>query len=65
VAYLGKLKSEQTALDTQIMEMIVYSEGAVSLTESWMMSADQRNLFIKTMNKYNALKSGKQQNELL
>jgi hypothetical protein len=65
VAYLGKLKSEQSALELLITEMIVFSEGAISYQEAWQLSFQQRDLFIKTMNRYNAMKSGKQQNEYL
>jgi hypothetical protein len=65
VAHLGKLKDEQQALSTQISEMVVYSNGAISWSEAWLMSPSERDLFIKTMNKYNAQKSGKPINEML
>jgi len=45
--------------------MVIYSEGAVSWTEAWCMSALERDLFIKTLNTYNAQKSGKSNNEML
>jgi hypothetical protein len=65
VAHLGKLKSEQEALSTQISEMVIYSNGAISWSEAWLMSTAERDLFIKTMNKYAAQKSGKPVNEML
>jgi hypothetical protein len=65
VAHLGKLKEDQKALSTQISEMVVYSNGAISWSEAWLMSPAERELFINTMNKYNAQKSGKPTNELL
>ena len=35
MAYLGRLKDEQTALSKNIAELVIYSEGAVSWSEAW------------------------------
>jgi len=65
VAYLGKLKKDQTALSKNIAELVIYSEGAVSWSEAWFIPPQDRDLLIKTLNKFNALKSGSSQNETL
>lgn len=65
MAYLGKLREEQKATEKNIAELVIYSEGAVSWNEAWMLSMDERNLLISTLNKLNSLKSGKPQNEML
>jgi hypothetical protein len=66
VAYLGKLKDDQTALNKNIAELVIYSEGAVSWTEAWFIPPMDRDLLIKTLNKYNQMKSGTAgNNELL
>lgn len=65
MAYLGKLKSDQDALSKQIAELVIYSDGAVSWTEAWTIPPMDRNLLVKTLNKYNAQKSGQNNNELL
>ena len=59
MAYLGKLKDEQTALSKQIAELVIYSEGAVSWAEAWNIPPQDRDLLIKTLNRCNTLKSGK------
>jgi len=59
VAYLGRLKDEQTALSKNIAELVIYSEGAVSWSEAWNIPPLDRDLLIKTLNKFNTLKSGK------
>lgn len=43
--------------------MVIYSEGAISWTEAWTMSFQDRQQFVKIMNKYNAIKSGKNPNQ--
>ena len=66
MAYLGKLKNDQIALNKNIAELVIYSEGAVSWSEAWHIPPMDRDLLIKTLNKYNqakAVSSGN--NELL
>lgn len=58
MAYLGKLKDDQTALSKNIAELVIYSEGAVSWSEAWSIPPLDRDLLIQTLNKYNKLKSG-------
>jgi len=65
VAYLGKLKEDQKALESAIAELVIYSDGSVSWSEAWMLSSSEREILIKTVNKYNAAKSGNKQNEFL
>jgi len=64
VAYLGKLKDDQTALSKNIAELVIYSEGAVSWTEAWHIPPLDRDLLIKTLNKFNNAKAGNN-NEML
>lgn len=65
MAYLGRLKDEQTALSKNIAELVIYSEGAVSWSEAWNIPPLDRDLLIKTLNKFNTLKSGKPGSEEL
>ena len=65
MAYLGRLKDEQTALSKNIAELVIYSEGAVSWSEAWLIPPLDRDLLIKTLNKFNTLKSGKPGSEEL
>ena len=41
------------------MELVVYSQGSISLGEIWYMSAPQRELFAKTLTNYMKQKAGK------
>jgi uncharacterized Rmd1/YagE family protein len=59
VAYLRRLNSETDAINKNISEIVVFSNGSVSWTEAWNMSLPQRTLIIKTLNNYNQLKQGK------
>ena len=45
------------------MELAIYSEGAVSYTEAWQLSPNERMLLVKTLNKYNKQKSGQKDGE--
>ena len=58
MAYLRKLNEESEAINKNIAEIVVFSNGSVSWTEAWHMSLPQRSLIIKTLNKYNNMKSG-------
>lgn len=42
----------------QVAELAIYSEGAVSYSEAWHLSPVEREILIKTLNKYNKAKSG-------
>ena len=64
MAYLGKLKDDQTALSKNIAELVIYSEGAVSWSEAWHIPPLDRDLLIKTRNKFNNAKAGNN-NEML
>ena len=59
MAYLERLKKETDALEKSIMELVVYSQGAITLSEIWYMSAPQRELFAKTFTNYLKQKAGK------
>ena len=48
------------ALEEQIAEMVIFSEGSISWTEAWGLAFQERQLIIKTVNKLNKAKSGKQ-----
>jgi len=43
--------------------LTIYSEGAISYTEAWQLNPTERGILIKTLNKYNKAKSGKQSEE--
>jgi len=65
MAYLGELKDGRNALEEQIAELVIYSEGSVSINEAWAMSQHDKAVFIKILNKYNQAKSGENSNEQL
>jgi len=65
VAYLGELKESRNALETQIAELVIFSEGSVRWEEAWAMSQHDKSVFIKVLNKYNQAKSGESNNEQL
>jgi len=62
---LNRLKKEADALEKAIIEIAVYSGGAISWEEGWVMSTQQRNLAIRVINDFNRAKSGKAANEYL
>ncbi len=62
--YLTKLNKQQEEMYQNIMELVIYSEGAISYNELWSMSFYERDQFVKTINKYNAKKNG-DNNEML
>ena len=41
------------------MELVVFSEGTIGLSEIWYMSGPQRELFAKTFTNYMKQKAGK------
>ena len=47
------------------MEIVIYSEGAISYTEVYQMSRPERELFVKTLTKYFKQKAGKDADEFL
>tara|TARA_Y200000002_G_scaffold370882_1_gene366882 strand:+ start:487 stop:684 length:198 start_codon:yes stop_codon:yes gene_type:complete len=65
VAYLGRLKKETDALEKSIIEIVVYSQGSVTLSEIWYMSSPQRELFAKTFMNFMKQKAGKSVTEEL
>jgi hypothetical protein len=65
VSYLGRLRSEATAIHLQLTELVVYSEGAFSWSEVWFLSGYDRETAIKVINDFNRIKSGKPKNEFL
>ena len=65
MAYLGKLKQDQIALNKNIAELVIYSEGAISWSEAWFIPPMDRDLLVTTLNKYNQAKSGQNNNEVL
>jgi hypothetical protein len=65
VEHLNQLKRGAAEIQKQIVELVIYSEGAFSWHECWLLSSSERELIIKTLNNYNLLKSGKQPTEYL
>jgi hypothetical protein len=65
VDFLNQLKKGTGEIQKQITELVIYSEGAFSWTEAWMMCSSERVLAIKTLNNYNLQKAGKQPNDYL
>ena len=47
------------------MELVIYSEGAITYTEVIQMSRPERELFVKTLTKYFKQKAGKDAEEFL
>lgn len=41
------------------MELTIYSEGSISIRDSWEMTFEERNLAVKIINERNLRKSGK------
>jgi hypothetical protein len=62
---LDRLDKEAKAIEKQITEMVIYSEGAISWSEAWFLSYGERNRFIETLNNYQKAKAGKGSNEYL
>ena len=58
MAYLGKLKNDQIALNKNIAELVIYSEGAISWSEAWFIPPLDRDLLITTLNKFIQAKNG-------
>jgi hypothetical protein len=65
VAYLRKLNEETDAIEKNITELVVYSNGSVTWSEAWEMSSKQRASLVKTINDYNQAKAGKSPTEQL
>ena len=47
------------------MELVIYSEGAISYSEVWLLSHAERSNFVTILNNYNSIKSGKNPQEYL
>jgi hypothetical protein len=63
VAYLGRLKKETDALEKSLVEIVIYSQGAIAWNEIWYMSIPQRQLIAKTIENMLKQKAGKQVTE--
>ena len=58
--YIEGLNKEVSSIDKQIREIAIYSEGSISLTEAAMLSYEDRENIILTMNKRMEKMSGKE-----
>lgn len=65
MAHLRKLNEETEAIEKNITELVVYSNGSVSWSEAWEMSGKQRANLVKTINDFNQAKAGKPTTEQL
>lgn len=65
MAYLRKLNEETEAIEKNITELVVYSNGSVSWSEAWEMSGKQRANLVKVINDFNQAKAGKPTTEQL
>lgn len=59
MAYLRRLNEETDAINKEITEMVIFSNGSLTFDEGWNMPMPQRKLVIKTLEKYYKAKSGK------
>jgi|TARA_B100002019_G_scaffold285050_1_gene293543 hypothetical protein len=59
------LKKDCAAIEKNIVELVVYSEGVITYTEAWQMSNNERETVIKVLTELHNKKSGKNQQEYL
>ncbi len=55
---LGEMKKDSRAIRKNISELIFHMKGSITLAEAWEMSADSRNMLVKTFNDNNKKKPG-------
>ena len=60
---INKLRKEADSLEKSLVEIAVYSGGSITWQDAYMMSAQERNVAVKVINKYNKLKAGKADDE--
>jgi len=56
---LNRLRSESEQLEKSLIEIALYSEGAISWTDAMMMSSKQRQITVKTISNIQKQKAGK------
>lgn len=62
---LGRLKKDSNIIEQAITELVIYSNGAISWSEAWLISPGEREKLVKTLNTYLQKKSGKTPDEYL
>lgn len=46
-------------IEKAVIELAIYSEGSISVKDSWQMTFDERNIAVKIINERNLRKAGK------
>jgi hypothetical protein len=65
VDYISTLKKQAEDIEKGVLELAIYSEGAISYRDAWEMSFPERNIAIKIINERNLRKAGKDPNQYL
>ena len=59
------MRKDSETIQNVIVDLVIYSNGAISWSEAWMISPAERDKLIKALNKYLQQKSGKSPDEYL
>lgn len=62
---LGRLRRDTQIIQQAITDLVIYSSGAISWTEAWLISPSERDGLVKTLNTYLQKKAGKTPDEYL
>ena len=65
VQYISKLRKQAEDTERAVIELAIYSDGSISIKDSWEMSFQERNLAVKIINERNLIKAGKDPNQYL
>lgn len=59
------MKDEVRAFQKNMVELVIFSDGAISYNDAWMLSTDEREMFYDTVKTKMEAKSGKKKEEML
>ena len=65
MAHISSLRKQSETLEKSIVELAIYSEGSISIRDSWEMTFEERNMAVKVINERNLRKAGKDPAEYL
>ena len=59
MAHISSLRKQTESLEKSIVELAIYSDGSISISDAWEMNFSERELAVKVLNERNLRKAGK------
>ena len=62
--YLGTLKSQSELVRKSVFEIVIFTEGSITLDEAWNMDQEDRELAVATFEEFLSAKNPKGKNQM-